>query len=1262
MKKVVLSGLFIVIFASLFWVAKFSADAANCCFNECNLADPPKCSANTLLNCGECDTDRYNDWCPAASQCSGNTVCYMGACAICDEDSDGSRNAACGGNDCDDSRNFVRPGAQEICDGIDNNCNGQVDENCDIDQDRYCSASAQIFNNTLMCPLTIFTSDGMNGNDCDDNNAAVHPGTAEICTDARDNDCNGQIDCADASCSASSACCTENWTCTAWSACSGGNVSRACTDQNSCGSIANRPPQSAPCLTAQINAPASGITIVSGSQLPYSATAAGGIAPLTYQWTLSSSPVINFSSSINGSADTLGWPAGNFSITFRVNDNTGQTATATVPITILPAGTFTAVIQASANSFVRNQAVPAIFSAQVTGGTGALTYQWDAVPGGSIGNAQGITVDVSAWSIGAHIINLTVTDSAARTATAQISVTITEMSILVLPADGNTTEAGYTVWFSAAASGGIGPYSCAWTMDGAAMNNTCAFSRNNIAVGNHNISVVVRDSSIPAASANSAFQIQILPLTPLALSIISPASASSFNIGDTVSFSASLSGGVRPYTAFRWLSSINGVLRNGTAAFMDETSLVFSSTLLNAGNHTISLSVTDGAGNVITRSVNITVSIPAPLTASIESPADGDFFERTLDTINFRATSSGGVAPITYQWNSNLDPNFATGASADRNNLSVGTHNITLTVSDSQGNTATDQATITIRPYMPVNNFKDLARYSNRETFLVSDADWRTVLSLVPVAIWKQTTMRNYPALIFHSESATVFDADSSIHFMQLFNTTHLTTIGTIPANLNNLLVAARETGAGLGAGSITNINASGYFSFWTSFDTVVAVDFNNYRTGMAASVFAAQINAPLLFMNAANVASYAPQISGKNVYVAGNLDAGSNSYLALNAAAVSNYSEDELMALYRSRTVARALVIANPLDQAISVNTSYATLKNPSAPILRIFGGMSLAAPFLAAAKEEAIGFVPLNDTGPNSTCVEDPEITANIAVADIAIATMLGGFASTPSGVTIIAAPQALPESQYYDQNAGWQYRHAVDWKYGSLSNVYSSTMAPTGRIYGITVADASSYIAKSIFYQNMLDSLYAGNNSSISVGHGANTHCQEARTIHLNAFAAGYSSVCFNSCNLANCTNIIDPAYTSYRSKNFIAFMDSGSPGQWTSTMSYQNIPWLQLPIVATNAQQTNLYWQSTLYYNLMSANMLKKGSMAYVGSVSSALVGTADVPKNLLTSLGSNQNKSLGQAFVELGASSLSDQVLLGDPTLLPALNHINIPWN
>ena len=140
----------------------------------------------------------------------GTLACGTGATSTFfrDADGDGFGNPAlavqagsapagyvAGGTDCDDSAAAVHPGAPEVPNGTDDNCNGQVDEGTapvmqfflDADRDGFGDPGSSVFAPTAPPG---YVSDNR---DCNDGSAAVRPGAPEVANGLDDN-CNGQID------------------------------------------------------------------------------------------------------------------------------------------------------------------------------------------------------------------------------------------------------------------------------------------------------------------------------------------------------------------------------------------------------------------------------------------------------------------------------------------------------------------------------------------------------------------------------------------------------------------------------------------------------------------------------------------------------------------------------------------------------------------------------------------------------------------------------------------------------------------------------------------------------------------------------------------------------------------------------------------------------------------------------------------------------------------------------------------------------------
>ena len=130
--------------------------------------------------------------------CDGTADDGCASCSCTDADNDGHYPLSCVDgdcspvDDCDDTNAAINPGASEICNGADENCNGMGDEPYvtyyyDADGDGYGTGSYQ-----EACGAT-YPYTATQAGDCDDSDATISPGASETCN-GEDENCDGIID------------------------------------------------------------------------------------------------------------------------------------------------------------------------------------------------------------------------------------------------------------------------------------------------------------------------------------------------------------------------------------------------------------------------------------------------------------------------------------------------------------------------------------------------------------------------------------------------------------------------------------------------------------------------------------------------------------------------------------------------------------------------------------------------------------------------------------------------------------------------------------------------------------------------------------------------------------------------------------------------------------------------------------------------------------------------------------------------------------
>jgi hypothetical protein len=240
----------------------------------------------------------------------------------------------------------------------------------------------------------------------------------------------------------------------------------------------------------------------------------------------------------------------------------------------------------------------------------------------------------------------------------------------------------------------------------------------------------------------------------------------------------------------------------------------------------------------------------------------------------------------------------------------------------------------------------------------------------------------------------------------------------------------------------------------------------------------------------------------------------------------------------------------------------------------------------------------------------------------------------------------------------------RHSADaWHYAE-TNGSPLLDVPVGRIFGITVSDASSCVARSLAHDEVLEH---GNRVYVTRGIPAITAAAKVYALGKVLAATGYEVT-------------VTPAGSAaedWRDQCLIVYKDHGAPN-WAG-ISSRALPYLDSTFVVADACLTCAFHEASdgdgrydcPLRDLFCANAIRKGAVGYIGATDTA--GYINIPGFLAEVLG--RGATFGEAFIaaknlvsvhdkmvaNIDLNPMPHYTLLGDPTLrLPALQSMPRP--
>ncbi len=282
-------------------------------------------------------------------------------------------------------------------------------------------------------------------------------------------------------------------------------------------------------VTVNAGAPVSAPPTISCSANPATVTLGGSVAitdvgsspegrPLTYSWSASAGTISG--SGNTATLNTTGAAVGTITITCKVADDQGRTASATTTVAVNAPVSAPPTISCSANPATVTLGASATITAVASSPEGRpLTYSWSASAGTISGSGNTATLNTTGAAAGTITVTCKVADDQGRTASATTTVTVnapvTTPPTISCSANPATVNQGATAAIIASASSPEGrPLTYSWSASAGTISgsgNTATLNTTGAAAGTITTTCKVADDQGRSASATTPVTVDATP-------------------------------------------------------------------------------------------------------------------------------------------------------------------------------------------------------------------------------------------------------------------------------------------------------------------------------------------------------------------------------------------------------------------------------------------------------------------------------------------------------------------------------------------------------------------------------------------------------------------------------------------------------------------------------------------------------------------------------------------------------------------------------